>query len=472
VLEQQYNQSRNYKALAWVIVVHALFIQITLLLGYLSKNMDASKLIYPSCCLFLAFFIWSVASWKLVGGDLFSPYIMFLLAAGMFNGGQLLLEVFRLNPNGILENQFTSDALLRTIIYVLLGLTLFHLGALVSRFHSFTSLRRKLEDTDIRIVGWGLFVVAIVPAVMLLKDAITAVMSSNILALYGNDDPTGFHAIPLLLSKLLIPSALFILAGSRKSRFGVGISFVIVLSYTLIMFVLGLRSAAIMPLLAYIWLYDRLVRRIPRIWIVLIGSIVFFLIFPIIAVFRTQSLATIDIAGGITGIDNPALAIISEVGNSMLTVAHTMDLIPLIRDYDLGQGYLYALLTIVPNFFWELHPSVAHGLAADWLSWQIDPGYASIGGGYGYSFIAETFFNFGWYGVLLMGAIGYTFARFARSAEETNSAAKLAMFACFLSFFLIIARGETASIVRPLVWYSLFPYCAIYLVNLLRRRNS
>lgn len=467
----------------WSLLIHIGFCHAVFILLWLYMNYDSAPLIYPACCLYLCLIVWSLLSWKAIGGRLLSPYILFLIAAALFNGGQLLLEAFHMNRNGILDNQFSPDALMRTILFVLICMSFMHLGALLSRVRSdrsgllpplATDSVRKTDTDDraIRIVGWSMFLIAFVPTVFLLKDAIVKVMDGNVLALYGNDDPTGFGAIPFLLSKLLIPAALFILAGSCRSRSGIAISFFIVVAYTFIMLVLGLRSGAIMPFIAYAWLYDRLVKRLPRLWIVLFGSFIFFIVFPAIAVLRTQNMGSLDLVNDLLALDNPAVAIMSEVGNSMLTVAHTMDLIPLVREYDMGQGYMYALLTIVPNLFWDLHPSVAHGLAADWLGWQIDPGYASIGGGYGFSFIAESYFNFGWFGALLIGTFGYGFAGFSRKVEEGNDAAKFAMLACFLSFFLIIARGETASIVRPLVWYSLLPYFGVFIAKVFTRSYS
>src|SRR6185436_901462 len=42
----------------------------------------------------LLLFAWSLISWKLAGGSLFSPYALFLTSAYLFNAGQAFLEVF------------------------------------------------------------------------------------------------------------------------------------------------------------------------------------------------------------------------------------------------------------------------------------------------------------------------------------------------------------------------------------------
>src|SRR4051794_10900559 len=54
----------------------------------------------------LLLFAWSLISWKLAGRSLFSPYILFLTSAFMFNAGQAFLEVFGLNDRGLLHGVF------------------------------------------------------------------------------------------------------------------------------------------------------------------------------------------------------------------------------------------------------------------------------------------------------------------------------------------------------------------------------
>ena len=63
---------------------------------------------------------------------LFDPYVLFLLSATIFNGGQIVLEVFHLNENGFLNNTFPTSESLQIVYIVTLGLTAMHLGAMLS----------------------------------------------------------------------------------------------------------------------------------------------------------------------------------------------------------------------------------------------------------------------------------------------------------------------------------------------------
>jgi oligosaccharide repeat unit polymerase len=140
--------------------------------------------------------------------------------------------------------------------------------------------------------------------------------------------------------------------------------------------------------------------------------------------------------------------------------------VPLFRDFDLGVGYLYAFFTIIPNLFWEIHPTIAHGLAAHWLVQTVAPASAALGRGYGFSFIAEAYLNFGWIGApIVLGFIGFLLARLVLWAQRKYEPAKMATVASFLAFFLIYARGESGSIVRPLFWYALLPYFLVHFMS-------
>jgi hypothetical protein len=154
------------------------------------------------------------------------------------------------------------------------------------------------------------------------------------------------------------------------------------------------------------------------------------------------------------------------MGGSLVTVVHTVRLIPSVRPFDYGVSYLYAVSTIIPNVGWDVHPAVAHGFLADWLVKTVDPSFANRGGGLGYSFIAEAFANAGWYGTVpLLAGLGYILMRLLRWGTDTSDSVRHALVGTFLAFFLLFARGESGTVVRSLVWYSLLPYVAVRVIT-------
>ncbi len=223
-----------------------------------------------------------------------------------------------------------------------------------------------------------------------------------------------------------------------------------------------------MSCVAVAWVFDG-IRRIPRSLICLcaIGAL---LVFPLIRETRNTSgrdrLSWESQLESASNLESPISSCISEMGHSLTTVTHTMALVPDIRPFDLGASYLYAATAIIPNLGWDVHPSVAHGLLADWLISTVNPETAYSGGGLGFSFIAESYLNFGWFGgPLWLGFVGFCITTLFLKADGADPA-KQALVGSFLAFFFIFARGESAVVTRGLIWYAVVPYLLVTAITL------
>jgi hypothetical protein len=98
----------------------------------------------------------------------------------------------------------------------------------------------------------------------------------------------------------------------------------------------------------------------------------------------TDRLSFAHMQRAFTKIDNPIVAELSEMGSSVNTIAWTMELVPSIRPFALGSTYLSATLTLIANLSsTKLHPAMrlfGYDIPEYWLTWEIDPGFASRGG--------------------------------------------------------------------------------------------
>jgi oligosaccharide repeat unit polymerase len=417
----------------------------------------------------------------MVTGKLFDPYVLFFIAALLFNGGQALLEVLGLNERGILGGVFPPEIVLQTLFLIILGLGSVQLGALLAAAAVRRSPAERVPEAhdapsrtrDVRLVGWGLIVVAAVPALLMLREAVATVMAHGYFALFQREAATGFAAWPRILAGFLMPGALFLLAGSKGRAWSLAVSGVIVLAYVATQFFLGARAPAALVLVAYVWLWDRCIRRLPRAGLLGAGATLLFVVFPLVRLIRSVSgahrLSLSFLSEAFLSMRSPFVAILTEMGGSMKTVAYTIQLVPHVRGYDAGLSYLYALFTIVPNFFWDIHPAQARGTAADWLVRTVDPRYAALGGGYGFSFIGEAYLNFGWFGApVALALIGFLFAKLVLWADRSGDPARLALLASFMGFFLFYTRAESATVVRPLLWYSILPWLSVGAVRFAR----
>jgi len=465
-------------------------------LGILANQsfFEAEIVVYPFCFLFVIITFWCLFSWTILTKNFFSPYILFLIAAVLFNGGHIFLEVLNINPLGILSNQFSSETIIKTIFLVTLSIATLHFGALLSTttVKSLPTLATKtvknseedsltnssseiafnhrlLASQDVRKVGWILLLISAIPTILLLRSSISAVATSGYVALYEASASEG--GAMKILSTFTIPSALFLLAGSRQNPFSRRIAVLLILIYALIYNFLGQRTNGFLPLISLAWLWHHIIRPIPR---KIFFPIIFFMAFivsPLIAEIRGGSglerFSLSSIIDKFISLENPVSKTLFEFGNTMQTIAYTLELVPSHKDFNMGVDYLYALFTLVPNIgFGEVHPSIARGVPSVWLSAEVTPRAVKQGIFLGYSFIAEAYLNFGWLITpIFMAVLGFAIGKLVLWVTRSKEPAKMALLASFLPSLLFFCRQESTQLVRPFVLYSLAPYLGILLLN-------
>jgi oligosaccharide repeat unit polymerase len=441
-------------------------------------------LIYPCCVGVLLQACWALWSWRRLRGTLIDPYAFFFLSVLLFNGGLALLEVFGLNKEALTEGQFSPVVVARVLLLVNCGLSGLHCGALLAMRQN-RGLRRPAPIAShsraraVRTVGWTVFAVCAIPFMIQMKDAVSTVLSGGYLALFQKDVArAGVGSALVILADMVVPSACFLLAGNEGRKpvfiFAAGI----LISYATTLLFLGSRGVSVMSLMGAAWLWDRCVRRIPRLGVTAIAAIVLIVVFPLVRETRvapgSERTSTSYLVSAYSSIDSPAVSMVAEMGKSMDTIAHTIELVPTQRPYDMGVGYAYAFLTVIPSLFWDRHPAVTRGIPGYWLIEMIDPYTAAQGGTIGFSCIAEAFLNFGAVGVpIVMMLIGYLFVRFCLWAEGNGDPARLAVVAIFVPNFLFFARGDLTDLPRALLWYGFAPYVAyLWLERTLRLREQ
>lgn len=449
-------------------------IGILILLSYwitLIAYIDSANLVPFLSWAIVLIFSWCLFSWKRVVGNLFNPYILFFTAVVLFNAGQSFTEIIGVNTYGYLEGKFSDETIAKSLFLTLLCIYVMHLFALITLL--FAKKKELVEEdrvtySSLRTTGLILLAISIIPSVAQWKNSIQTVLNSGYMGLYQGEAATGFSNIGALLASFLTPAIMFLLAGSVNKRWARNLSLLLLLTSASILFFLGYRATAIMPVAAYFWLYDQRIKKINRVSLLLSGAAMLLIIFPLVRAVRSvtggNKLSMSFLTDAYFSIENPLISIINEMGNSMFTVAHTLQLVPYTRDFDLGLSYLYAPLTFFPNFFWDVHPSMNHTYS-QWLVWTVDPRVAERGGGYGFSAIAEAYANFGWFAPLVMGLVAVFLVVIC--TKSLKDSARIAFVASFLAFFFIYARGESIFVARTLLWYAFLPYCLFVFIQML-----
>src|SRR5260221_2111508 len=235
-------------------------------LVYPTLHMEAGSLVYPSCIALILTFVWVLWSWRALRGTIFEPYSLFMIAVGLFNGGQALLEVLGLNAAGILNGRFSSETLVQALYLVTISLAFLHGGALLAlgrkgvREHEF-QFTGPSRQRAVRAVGSTFLAISFVPVLILLKESVSVTMNSGYFGLYQGVQSGSLNQV---LAAFFIPGVIFLLAGSRISRTTQAICFVVGVLYAIPFLFMGARAAAAMNTVTLMWTWDRTIRRIPR----------------------------------------------------------------------------------------------------------------------------------------------------------------------------------------------------------------
>lgn len=426
--------------------------------------------------------LWTFWSWRLVSGTWFDPYLLFASAAFLFNAGVALLVVFPLSNEALLGGRFPQEAIQEALMLVALALTAWHLGALLAGLlvngrGPKPAPRPDLSQptlSEVRQVGLGLLILSFPPMLLIFFQAVQTVLSQGYLALYTQEVQTGISAIPQVLSYFLVPGVMFLLAGSRDHRTLRNLAVLVVLINAVCQLFMGFRYFALMPIICSAWVWHRCIRPVSPLPLLTLGTTAVLVVIPLVGTTRNIGAERRDLETLVDSffeIENPAVGTLREMSSTLRVVVHTVELVPAEREHDFGLTYYYAFLTLIPNLVWDLHPSVVYGRPSLWLAWTVEPWLARRGGSLGYSFIAEAYLAFGWWGLpWIMTLGGYALARLVLWARPGTFLvpARVALVASFASQFVFYAREETAFIVRPLVWYSLAPYLLIFPLTWMR----
>lgn len=478
------HDSSEKRVFSTVLIHHFILVFLVLVtISCLAFSIKAENLIYFSSSLLVASFAWCFWSWFHVTGSIFDPYVLFMVSIFLFNGSAAFLYIFNYPYRDSLGVNFTDTVLLESLLFVILSVMAVNYGSLLAAQRKFERSTNTASIIDkhnmaeaVYRVGVAMLLLSFIPTIVFMRENILTVLESGYGGIFTKESATGFGAWSNVLSGFYIPGVYFLLLGGKDKRHVRAISILLISIYAIAYLYIGSRNRAILPIIVFLWLWNKYISRfrlINVIVIILLLTVLFFFAFPLIRLIRAvpgEERTAYDYLQTLKELKNPIVSPFAEMGGSFRTVTYTFSLVPSDRNYDYGASYIYALFTIVPNFAWDIHPTIARGTWSDWLVKRVSPYTAEKGGGYGFSCIAEAYANFGWFSFLLFLFLGYYIAKLALSAMNAENPAKVALLASFLPQLLFFARSESAILVRQIVWYALLPY--LFAVVLYKRKEQ
>ncbi len=424
---------------------------------------------------------WCIVSSRIMYGKFFSLILMFELSFYTLTAGQSVLCALGIPLNSTLDlYRFDSAVTVNNAyIYTFFCIILFHLGTMTKLFgkkHSFENddWKRNLKATNrpdysnaIRTIGWIVVVVSIVPYVyqeiMLLNSFQTFGYKESFSLISGS---TSWSKILSVIGEYFVFGLFMLLAGYKDSEFRFFPAvLIVIISFT--NFAVGNRSEPICYIVALLWFFktyakSRTGRKITSL-IMIIGSCLLVLVIPIIGQTRNNgTLGLESISSAIYGKESVLNAIketFITLGWSGYPLVKTMRLIPKDFPFHYGQSYFFALLSIVPNILGGTHISVQYAGLPEWLKKTMGLSF-----GPGFSMPAEAYYNFGWFGILLMVLFGRIVSLLLSEIEDREDA--LESF-CKMGLFVVlfsIPRREMMTAIRNGVYFVGILYLCVILL--------
>ena len=150
-------------------------------------------------------------------------------------------------------------------------------------------------------------------------------------------------------------------------------------------------------------------------------------------------------------------SIFETTGNTFTSIANTIRCVPSMIDYNYGKSVLGSLLYILPSSLREPYLSsivthISSVLSPYYYGWNL--------AGYGSSFITEAFFNFGYFGLLIICVYGAITSKIINVIENCD---KNKPFVYYAAIYMILEianaiRNDLYFIPRHVVLYVLIPY--------------
>ena len=409
--------------------------------------------------------IYCIISWMKRGHQFVSPYIVFLITLYIFSYGQSFLWAFGLESERTLVGfrGVTVPEIFYAQVLTIIMLAFFQIGA------SYYCMKRSSINSTIsanvtfrlKKIGWILFAISVLPYSLETYSNMMLSMTNGYGALYEGTAKVGLANWSGILADYCIPSLICLYIAYRQHPLMRRIITLFFLINIIAILITGGRTFAVILLALVIILYNYLVKRFTRKWLVVGCFGVFFLlqILSYVASVRTDSgrgasMESVKIE------NNGAVDAVAEMGGTMFCLIKTMNLVPECQSYRYGRSYMYAFTSIIPNLgFWDIHPAKKEANLSDWLTDSLGLDY-----GTGFSMCAEAYANFGYLCFLAFIFWGWFLANIFGKIEisaQTQNYALMAFLLILFWFFLTLPRNNFINLIRPFFFIAgpIYLYC-------------
>lgn len=390
-------------------------------------------------------------------------FLIFMVMCYLFSFGQCILAAFGYKLGifafSMARGFFSNKEILDAGAFSFFSIALTGIGFCLYRKTNIggkTASRPVPTSNNLCKIAWVLLIVSAVPTFYELYKDMTTVFSVG----YGNTlgNATGIDKIFVLISGFYISAVLILYCFEEKKRYIVYLA----LGLYAIMQLLGGSRISVFRLAIVLLIISNLLRKEINkkrlVWIFLFGLIGVFA-FSFVSSARNYIYLADDIqlffkkTAGDLWENNFIISAIKEMGNTQVINTLVYSLCPSKVEYRYGLSFVRSIYSIFPNVFNLKYISID----------EIFSGFYTVtNAGCGASFIAEGYWNFGYFSAFFFLALGYIWAvladRFKRICNEEYVNPEKAFLIVYLMYFMIfLVRSESIELGRSFVYYALVP---------------
>jgi oligosaccharide repeat unit polymerase len=413
----------------------------------------------------------------------FNAYTLYILVAYFYWLGSIFLNALNINKENSVLNMYNYESLISPVVFSVLGFGLFQLAAIlytnrrpyITNFCKTSYFTNKNYRNSILIISVILLIMSTPIYYSDLINRFIITNNSGYGALYNTmNESSSITNIIGSLKIFFVPGLYLFLTVKKESKviryFVIGI----VLVNVIFNFIIGARSSALMFLISFLWLYHVQISPFKGIKniLLLFQSIIIMAVSVSIMQYRGTVNKNLGdflnlLLKNVTE-DNFIVTFINELGFSILPLIETMKIIPDKIDFSYGFSYLSSILAVIPSLFFGGFSFADYAALDIWLMNELGMNY-----GPGYSLIAETYYNFGWFGLILMMFFGGGLAIiFNNKVEGDEKLIRNVYIAILIYYLLMTARSPLLLTSRNIFYGVIIPMVLIKIVDFSKNRRK
>lgn len=408
--------------------------------------------------------------WYYKNKTLNSAFIYFILCCYICWFGQIIVCGLSLLPSKFIDiNSFSAGDFIRTGVFALVGFGLLFFGGLLGyndnkSVTSTKKMKNKNLSKSLLIASLGMILISFLGHYYDLINKLIISLTSGYASLYEeNNITTQLNNVYINLKMFFWPGLFFLLTACKENKKIFNIVLVIAIIDIILNFIIGTRSDALVIILALFWFYTNEYKKLSfkGYFVSFIALIFLTHLISTIASFRLlpDKNLSLFIKEFLSLENNPIIKTVNEFGFNIFSLHHTIRLIPSTRSFGFGYTYLAAIMAIIPSFLIGGYSFAANAALPDWLKITLNMDY-----GPGYSILAESYYNFGYLGLIIMFLIGILIGRVVTNKLSGDKRIiKNCIIAIIIYLNIFIARDTFLMVFREIFYCIAVPIFLLFI---------